>query len=110
MKGPVACGIVNSDALKNYVAGEVIDDTVSTATTPDHYVEIIGWGVDLVKTVFTPYWKVRNSWGHNWGDEGFFKIIRGKNNLLIDDSCSFVVPIDTWTADSDMWHFTSDTE
>jgi len=40
---------------------------------------------------------VRNSWGEYWGIHGFFKIIRGTNNLGIESDCSYAVPVDTWT-------------
>lgn len=26
-----------------------------------------------------PYWILKNSWGGDWGDSGFFKIKRGEN-------------------------------
>jgi len=44
-----------------------------------HSVKVIGYGVENG----TDYWLVQNSWGANWGDDGFFKIIKG-----IDD-CGF---------------------
>ena len=25
----------------------------------------------------TPYWKVKNSWGDDWGEAGFFRVLRG---------------------------------
>ena len=41
-----------------------------------HSVKIVGYGVeDGVK-----YWNVANSWGTNWGVNGFFKMIRGIND------------------------------
>mmetsp|Transcript_15061 Transcript_15061/g.31464 ORF Transcript_15061/g.31464 Transcript_15061/m.31464 type:complete len:480 (-) Transcript_15061:212-1651(-) len=42
-----------------------------------HAIEIIGWGEENN----TPYWLVKNSWNEDWGDHGFFKIIRGTNAL-----------------------------
>jgi cathepsin B len=40
-----------------------------------HAIEIIGWGEESG----TPYWIVKNSWNEDWGDHGFFKIVRGTN-------------------------------
>jgi cathepsin B len=45
-----------------------------------HAVRIIGWGQDSG----VPYWLVANTWGKNWGMEGFFKILRGYNHLSIE--------------------------
>jgi len=33
----------------------------------------MGWGVQDG----TPYWLCANSWNSDWGDNGFFKILRG---------------------------------
>jgi hypothetical protein len=48
-----------------------------------HSVVIMGWGEENN----IPYWIVRNSWGNNWGDKGYFKIIRGSNNCEIEENC-----------------------
>lgn len=48
-----------------------------------HAVVISGWGID--KPTNTPYWWVRNSWGKDWGIDGYFKIIRGVNECEIEE-------------------------
>ena len=40
---------------------------------PDHAVNIVGYG----KQDGIPYWKVRNSWGTQWGEGGYMKMKRG---------------------------------
>jgi len=42
-----------------------------------HAIEIVGWGTEAT----VPYWIVKNSWNDEWGDNGFFKIVRGTNAL-----------------------------
>ena len=46
-----------------------------------HAVKIVGWGVENG----TKYWKVANSWNPYWGEKGFFRIVRGKNECGIED-------------------------
>jgi cathepsin B len=42
-----------------------------------HAIEIIGWGEEKG----LPYWIVKNSWNEDWGEKGFFRIVRGTNVL-----------------------------
>jgi hypothetical protein len=45
-----------------------------------HAISIVGWGIakniqyDNDKRGDVPYWHCRNSWGEEWGDNGYFKI------------------------------------
>lgn len=38
---------------------------------------LVGFGQEkeLFETKY--YWKVKNSWGHKWGEKGYFRIKRG---------------------------------
>ena len=47
-----------------------------------HAVKILGWGVENR----TLYWLVANSWNTDWGDEGFFRILRGQDECGIENS------------------------
>ena len=63
-----------------YSTDETYADTNSQAIPTGlrplrHAVVIVGFGFDAA-TGYN-YWKVKNSWGHLWGESGFFKIIKG---------------------------------
>jgi len=45
-----------------------------------HAVKILGWGTESG----TPYWLVANSWNSDWGENGYFKIIRGRDECGIE--------------------------
>lgn len=98
-RGPIACGIAVPDALENYTGGVFIDTTGDLDIV--HDISVVGWGVENN----IPYWTVRNSWGSHWGEQGFFRVIRGINNINIESDCAWAVPTDTWT---DQWkHYTT---
>lgn len=51
-----------------------------------HAVKLIGWGVDKTTGTDVPYWIVANSWNNDWGENGFFRILRGSDECGIEDS------------------------
>ncbi|CAD5213839.1 unnamed protein product [Bursaphelenchus okinawaensis] len=49
-----------------------------------HAVRVIGWGTQNN----LPYWIVANSWGSQWGENGFFRILRGYNHCNIESTAN----------------------
>lgn len=90
-RGPIACGIAVPHDLMKYTGGIYEDKTGELDI--DHEISVVGWGVEnRVK-----YWVIRNSWGTAWGESGFFRLVKGKNNIAIESDCSWATPKDTWT-------------
>ena len=56
--------------------------------------ELCRFGESVKGGVFR-YWIGRNSWGTYWGENGFFRIVRGTwfEGLAVEDACSFADPI-----------------
>lgn len=54
----------------------------------DHAVLVVGFGVavDPHTGEGLPYWKLQNSWGDHWGEKGYFRMVRGRNELAVEQS------------------------
>jgi cathepsin X len=94
-RGPITCVIAVTDLLINNYTGGIFEDRTGRLDE-DHDISVTGWGEEKngVK-----YWIIRNSWGTYWGEGGNFRLIRGKNNLNIEKTCTWATPRDTWTKD-----------
>lgn len=87
-RGPIACSVAVTDEFEAYTGG--IFDDKTNQTDVDHAISVVGWGEEKN----TKFWVVRNSWGSYWGEDGWFRIVRGVNNLGIEGECAFGVPKD----------------
>ena len=73
----------------------ILKNNNASSNRIDHYVVVYGWGIENG----TKFWRVRNSWGSSFGENGTFRIERGKNVYGIESMCSWANPLDTWTND-----------
>jgi len=91
-RGPISCGVSVTDNLLEYTGGIFTD--ITNATDINHDISVVGYGVEGGKK----YWVVRNSWGTYWGEDGYFRLERGINNIGIESgACSWATPKDTWS-------------
>ena len=59
---------------------------------------IVGWGYDPDRDA--QHWIIRNSWGHYWGELGYFRIELGRNLLGVEEGLAWATPR-TWTTYDD---------
>jgi len=79
--GPIQVGFKVYQSFMSYKSG--VYHKLKSDIFPEggHAVKMVGWGVDGKRA----YWVVANSWGTSWGEEGFFRILRGKNHCGIEE-------------------------
>ncbi|KAF8034019.1 hypothetical protein BT93_C0333 [Corymbia citriodora subsp. variegata] len=76
MVRPVSVAFQIARGFEFYKSGVFTSDSCgSTPWDLNHAVLAVGYGVENG----VPYWLIKNSWGKNWGDNGYFKMEMGKN-------------------------------
>lgn len=88
--GPVAASMYVYDDLYKYKSG-VYYHGKSASYVGKHIVKIVGWGVDKETTL--PYWRVASSWSTSFGEDGYFRILRGYDESGIEYGISAGLPV-----------------
>merc|ERR1711915_110710 len=75
--GPISVGIDASQPSFHSYAGGIYYDEFCNMQQPDHGVAVVGYGSDGPGK---DYWLVKNSWGTDWGEKGYIKMARNRDN------------------------------
>jgi cathepsin F len=88
---------INAVFMQTYIGG--VSCPYICGRHLDHGVLLVGYGsagYAPIRFKEKPYWIIKNSWGENWGENGFYKICRGphvQNKCGVDSMVSTVTAI-----------------
>ncbi|XP_072979660.1 oryzain gamma chain-like [Typha angustifolia] len=85
---PVSVAFQVIKEFRLYKAGVFSSETCGNAPTDvNHAVLAVGYGVENG----VPYWLIKNSWGADWGLDGYFKMELGKNMCGVATCSSYPI-------------------
>ncbi|UYV60895.1 CTSS [Cordylochernes scorpioides] len=76
--GPISVAIAANHGIHLYKSGVYRG---SCNHRLNHAVLAVGYG----EQDGVPYWLIKNSWGEQWGEEGYMRLYRGDNHCLVAD-------------------------
>lgn len=86
LNGPAEAALTVYEDFLHYRTG--VYQHVSGGALGGHAVRLLGWGVEDG----TPYWLLANSWNYDWGDNGYFRILRGQDECGIESDINGGLP------------------
>ncbi|KAK8687780.1 hypothetical protein V6N13_086577 [Hibiscus sabdariffa] len=98
--GPVEVSFTVYEDFAHYKSG--VYKHVTGGVLGGHAVKLIGWGTSDNEE---DYWLLANQWNRGWGDDGYFKIIRGVDECGIESDVVAGLP-----STKNLVHKVADTE
>jgi len=80
-KGPTSVAVAAGNNIFQFYAGGVLDNG-GCGTALDHGITLTGYGTDGNRD----YWNIKNSWGASWGEKGYIRMVRNKNQCGISNN------------------------
>lgn len=85
--GVASSVVVANDASFMLYSSGIYDDEDCEKVLDFHNVAVVGYGEENG----IDFWIVRNSWGENWGEDGYIRMIRNKNNQCFIAGYCFIL-------------------
>jgi len=76
--GPLSV-CVDAEPWQDYTGGVMM--AADCGSSIDHCVQLVGYDM----TQSTPFWIVRNSWGTDWGENGYIRLQYGQDTCAVAD-------------------------
>ncbi|GAA49438.1 cathepsin B-like cysteine proteinase [Clonorchis sinensis] len=86
LRGPVGAILHVYEDLLDYKSGVYFH--VWGGHLGEHGIRILGWGEEDG----VPYWLVANSWNEDWGEKGYMRVLRWRNECGIVDQVTAGLP------------------
>nr|CAD1824459.1 unnamed protein product [Ananas comosus var. bracteatus] len=96
VKQHFTCSRINAVFMQTYIGG--VSCPYICGRHLDHGVLLVGYGsagYSPIRFKEKPYWIIKNSWGESWGEDGYYRICRGRNVCGVDSMVSTVTAIQT---------------
>ncbi|KAK5977834.1 Cathepsin Z [Trichostrongylus colubriformis] len=101
--GPIACSITCTPEFDfQYSGGVYAQKTgkeLEASSLPNHIVSVSGWGVDENGV---EHWIVRNSWGEEWGERGWYRVVTSTYKNGTGNEYNMGIEKDCYYADVDV--------
>lgn len=85
-------GVFITNPKDSYIQGNENNDIKPWQFT-NHAVVCVGWGETFHESKLIKYWIFKNSWGVEWGEGGYFRILRGVNLGAVENQAVYADPI-----------------
>lgn len=90
MAGPVSIAFQVIAGFRDYKTGVYSDPACKNGPMDvNHAVLAVGYGTENGQD----YWIIKNSWGAAWGDNGYFKMLRGVNMCGVANCNSYPMDV-----------------